>query len=78
MTVVGQGRPPSLAAAAEQLGVAAADVDADYGVVPVDPIQGIYAVMVRADRLSIGDPDDPYRGPYANPPIVPFDGGDEK
>jgi hypothetical protein len=78
MTVVGRGRQqPSLAAAAKQLGVATADVDADYGVVPVDPEKGIYAVMVRADRLHPDDSGQPYRGPYANLPIVPLDADDK-
>jgi hypothetical protein len=77
MTVVGRGRQPSLAAAAKQLGVTTADVDADYGVVPVDPEKGVYAVMVRADRLHPDDAGQPYRGPYANPVIVPLDADDK-
>jgi hypothetical protein len=75
MTVVGRGSQPSLAAAARQLGLDTADVDANYGVVPVDPERGIYAVMVRADRLHADD--STYRGPYANPTIVPLDKDDK-
>jgi len=78
MTVVGQGRAPSIAAAAKQLGVAPADVDESYGVVPVDPVQGLYAVMVRADRIRTGDSSAPYRGPYANPKIEPLGGKTKK
>lgn len=72
MTVVGRDRPPSLADAAQQLGVETADIDASYGVVPVDPDNGLYAVMTRADRL--GQPSqDEYRGPFSDPKIEPFD-----
>jgi hypothetical protein len=76
MTVVGKGHSPSLASAAEQLGVQTADVDPVYGVVPVDPAQGLYAVLVRADRLQPTDQEENYRGPYANPRISSF--GSEK
>ena len=73
MTVVGRGKPPSIAAAAEQLGVSAEDVDAGYGVVPVDPENDLYAVMVRADRLPPADPAaERYRGPFSNPKIEPL------
>jgi hypothetical protein len=78
MTVVGKDRPPSLADAAEQLGVALGDVDAEYGVVEVDAADGLYAVLVRADRLPAAQADanktdQPYRGPYSNPKIRPLD-----
>ena len=71
MTVVAKEGRPSLAAAAEQLGLAAADIDADYGVVALDLVQGHYAVRVRRDRISpdsfVAD-----RGPYSDPPVSTF------
>lgn len=76
MTVVGRGRPPSIATAAKQLGVSTEDVDAGYGVVPVDPENDLYAVMVRADRLPPADAQQgDYRGPFANPKIEPLGPG---
>ncbi len=73
MTVQGHEGAPSLAAAAEQLGVQAGDLDPSYGVVMVDPSRGLYSVLVRADRLpeSSGESGE-FRGPYSNPRIVPF------
>jgi hypothetical protein len=72
MTVAGKDQAPSLDAAAQQLGVRTEDIDRDYGVVAVDPERGLYAVMVRADRLPPEKPADSYRGPFANPKIEPF------
>jgi hypothetical protein len=78
MTVVGGRHPPSLAVAAEQLGVQIADISESYGVVPVDPDQGLYAVLVRADRLPPAEGSQPFQGPYSNPKIVPFGGSEKK
>jgi hypothetical protein len=73
MTVHGTGRPPSLEEAARQLGVGVQDVDASFGVVPVDPANGLYGVQVRADRVPApAEAAEPYRGPYSNPKIAPF------
>lgn len=73
MTVHGTGGPPSLEDAARQLGVGVEDVDATFGVVPVDPANGLYGVQVRGDRLPQGtESAQPYRGPYSNPQIAPF------
>jgi hypothetical protein len=73
MTVTAPHGKPTLAEAAEQLGVATEDMDAVFGVVPVDPDRGIYAVQVRADKLPKHSerPSD-YRGPWSNPPIAPL------
>jgi hypothetical protein len=74
MTVTVPHGKPTVAEAAKQLGVATEDVDAAFGVVPVDPDRGIYAVQVRADRLPKQPerPSSDYRGPWSNPPIAPL------
>ena len=73
MTVTGTEEPPSLEAAAGQLGVTTNDIDKAFGVVLIDPQQGLYCVQVRADTL----PADiavrkPYQGPFSDPAIAPF------
>ena len=67
-TVTGHERPPSLAEAAAQLGVAVADLDQGFGVVMLDPAGGLYFVAVDAHRYvgAAGT------GPFANPEISPF------
>jgi len=68
-----EGRPPSLASAAAQLGASLEDLDAAYGVVPVDPQAGLYAVQARSDR--VGDTAQGargYQGPYSSPKISPL------
>lgn len=74
MTVTVPRGAPSLGEAARQLGVEVEDMDAIFGVVPIDPNRGIYAVQVRAGKLPAqqrGKPED-YRGPWSNPRIAPF------
>jgi hypothetical protein len=67
------GRKPTPAEAAAQLGVTENDLDKEYGVVPVDPANNLYSVQVRADRLPPGtEAATPYRGPFSNPRIEPF------
>ncbi|RAI45366.1 hypothetical protein [Rhodoplanes roseus] len=73
MTVTGRGGPPTLAEAATQLGLGPADLDAGFGVVPVDPERDLFAVEVRADRVPPAGPaGEAYRGPFSNPDIAPF------
>lgn len=73
MTVSGSKGPPSLDDAAKQLGVRVDDLNAVFGVVPVDPDRGVYSVEVRADRIPAKAAEaEPYRGPFANPPIAPL------
>jgi len=64
---------PSVESAARQVGVAVSDVDEEFGVVPIDPAHGRYAIQVWADRVPPGLADErPYRGPFADPEIAPF------
>jgi hypothetical protein len=73
MTVQSQDGPPTLAAAARQLGVDLEAVDATYGVVLIDPKRGLYSVQVDAAQLPPENaPDEHYRGPFSNPRIEPF------
>lgn len=67
------GEPPSLASAAAQLGVSLEDLDAAFGVVPVDPQAGMYAVQARSDRAHVAPVSEHrYPGPYSSPPIAPY------
>jgi|SRR5271169_2981502 hypothetical protein len=74
MTVVSPRGAPSLAEAARHFGVQAEDMDASFGVVPVDPERGLYAVRVRASKLPAqqsGAAKD-FQGPWSDPAIAPF------
>jgi hypothetical protein len=73
MTVHGLNGQPSLAQAAGELGVSVADIDQHFGVVPINPAEGLYAVQVKGssiqnDEAASGD----YRGPFSNPEIAPL------
>ena len=74
MTMVAPRGAPSLAEAARHFGVAVEDMDATFGVVPVDPERGLYAVRVRAGKLpaQLGGAATDYRGPFSDPKIAPF------
>ncbi len=72
MTIVAD-KPPSLAEAAALLGVAVADLNEAFGVVPVDAAQGLYAVEVDADKVPAQAKEgEPYRGPFSSPRIAPM------
>lgn len=73
VTIEGHGTTPTLDTAATQLGVGIADIDAEFGVVPLDSTSSLFSVRVRADRLpgTFGTKE-PYRGPFSDPSIVPF------
>ena len=75
MTIVAPGGAPDLAQAAAQLGVSVQDIDPTFGVVPIDPARGIYAVQVREDKVpappKVAKSAD-QKGPWSNPRIEPF------
>lgn len=72
-TVVSEGiAAPSLVSAARQLGVAVQDLDATFGVVPIDLEHHLFAVQARADRVPASAASGcEYRGPYSTPEIAP-------
>jgi len=74
MTVHGSNGQPSLAQAASELGVSIGDVDDQFGVVPIDPAEGLYAVQVKESSVETGRAGarGGYQGPYSNPEIAPF------
>jgi hypothetical protein len=78
-TVVGEvGVPPSLESAAAQLHAQVTDLDADFGVVSLDPSHGLYLVQAHADRIPPASPEGgPYRGPFAAPKIAPLGSADD-
>ena len=62
----------SLPAVRQRLGLDAAEIDAGFGVIPIDPDHGLYTVLVTpeaAERVK-GTPG--VSGPFANPPIEPI------
>ena len=62
----------SVRAVQEQLGLDPTEIDPTFGVVPIDPEQGFYTVLVTpqaAERVK-GSPG--VGGPFANPPIEPI------
>jgi hypothetical protein len=71
MVVKGDKGAPTLSDAARQLKLAIEDLDANFGVVGVDPNQGLYGVRARADRVQPGESSE-YRGPFSDPKIEPM------
>jgi hypothetical protein len=70
MTIESPEGVPDLAGAASILGVDVSAVDTAFGVVPIDPENGKYAVQVRASAVSnSGKTADGFNGPYSNPRI---------
>ena len=77
LMTVNLARAKSLAAAARKLGVPARSLDADYGVVEVDPDLNLFAVQVEAAALAAASGalranDGKFHGPFSNPRIQTF------
>ena len=62
----------TIQAAARALGVEPRSIDPDFGVVPIDPKKGTYAVMVDERDLPRALRQEGVKGPFANPRIEPF------
>lgn len=72
MTVKLDAATASVATAATQLGVPLTTVDHAFGVVPIDPDAGLYAVKVSRQAVPGAAPPGTFRGPFSNPRIVPL------
>jgi hypothetical protein len=68
--------------ARSKLGLTGEELDAAYGVVPIDPDHDLYAVMVEEDAASRASAEGLAGGPFSNPTIEPFGpprtGGDRR
>ncbi|WP_433501425.1 hypothetical protein ACQP1K_14505 [Sphaerimonospora sp. CA-214678] len=67
----------SLESARRHLDLAEDEVDAGYGLIPVDPAHDLYAMRVTeaaSHRVAGSHPE--ASGPYADPPISPIDRGE--
>jgi hypothetical protein len=62
----------SLEAVQEDLGLDAADIDRDFGVVEIDPDEHLYAILVEESAAQRASGQEGVEGPYADPPIEPF------
>lgn len=71
MTVKLDAATASVAAAAAQLGVPVKNVDPAFGLVPIDPDAGLYAVKIARDAAPPARAGT-FRGPFSNPRIAPF------
>jgi hypothetical protein len=68
-------RPPSeasLAAVKRDLGLSDEEIDAEFGVVNIDPKADRYAVLVEESAAERVGKQPGVEGPFANPRIEPF------
>ncbi len=66
------GAPPTLEEAAGRLGVPVSALDAEFGVSPIDPDAGAWAVLLK-DETDVPDaPGEGVEGPFSNPAIAPY------
>lgn len=73
-----QGPPPTINDVCRLFNLTAGEIDAQFGVLPTDPSEGLYTVLVdvraseRIKNVLATRPSDPAEGLFANPPIEPF------
>jgi hypothetical protein len=77
MTVQLAGASKTLAEAARQLNVPEQAVDCNFGLVPVDESNDLFAVQVRSEAVEAAAGAKPFRGPFSDPRIEPFSMTDE-
>jgi hypothetical protein len=71
MTVKLDAATASVAAAAAQLGVPVKNIDPTFGLVPIDPDAGLYAVKIPRNAAPPAK-GGTFRGPFSNPRIAHF------
>ena len=57
---------------AERLGLRPEEIDAEFGVVPIDPENHLYTVLVDEQASARVAAQPGVEGPFANPRIEPF------
>lgn len=62
----------SLEAVKEDLGLSDEEIDADFGLVEIDPEARRYAILVDGPAAQRVGGKAGVEGPFANPPIEPF------
>jgi hypothetical protein len=72
MTVELDPEVATVAQAAERLGVEPDRIDADFGVVSIDPEQNLYTVLVDAQAAAEAADRPGVEGPFSDPRIEPF------
>jgi hypothetical protein len=72
LTLNGGGSAPSLDEVARRLEVRPAQLDADFGVVLIDPDRHLYTVRGDEDAAAAAAERDGVEGPFSNPRIEPF------
>lgn len=78
MTVKSPAGVPSVESAATILNVSPSDMDPSFGVVPIDPEKGLYAVQVKAGALATRQNSGAqFDGPFSNPRIEGYGPKDE-
>lgn len=66
------GDRATVESAREQLGLEAGEIDDSFGLVPVDPDRGLYALMVEDAAAARLSGTTGVQGPFSNPVIEPF------
>jgi hypothetical protein len=72
LTVTRAPSEASLDAVKRDLGLSDEEIDAEFGVVNIDPEGDRYAVLVEESAAQRVGKEPGVEGPFANPPIEPF------
>lgn len=72
MTLQLDPKKATVDAVARQLKLRKDELDASFGVTPIDPEKNLFAILVDEDVAAKLQGHAAVRGPYANPKIAPF------
>jgi hypothetical protein len=69
------GNAPTIEQVSAKFGLKPEELDAQFGVIAVDPEANTYTILLDAaayERISGESISDELEGPFSNPPIAPF------
>lgn len=74
MTIQSRGGAPTIEALRARYGLAAEEIDPEFGVVEIDPSDGTYTILVESTAANKIEDSGEWKvqGPFANPKIEPF------
>lgn len=74
-TVRWPGEHPSIDQLCEKYGLRPEELDAEFGIIEIDPEEGLYSILIDSEaysRISQETLPEDMEGPFSNPPIAPF------
>ena len=71
-TIKWEGTKPTIEQVVEKFGFDKKDIDAEFGIIEIDPQDNLYSILLEETTIAEKFPKT-VEGPFSNPRIEPFD-----